>query len=184
MVESGYAAVTYRAVAAEAGVTAGLVQYYFPTLDDVFIATIRRRSEQNLSRLARGLEEHRDRPLRFLWDFSQDEMTAALTVEFMAVGNHRPTIRSEISSVTEQVRSVQMAAIEQWFDGPARTGNLSPSALLFLLTGVPKLIRLEEGVGVSTAHDEVVRTFDRYLAAIESADGLAAATGDLFGSES
>src|SRR5262249_7375273 len=44
MVREGYAAVTYRAVAAKAGVTAGLVQYYFPTLDDLFTAAIRRRS--------------------------------------------------------------------------------------------------------------------------------------------
>ena len=48
MVKDGYAAVTYRAVAAKAGVTSGLVQYYFPALDDLFVAAIRRRSEQNL----------------------------------------------------------------------------------------------------------------------------------------
>ena len=44
MLRDGYAAVTYRAVAAEAGVTSGLVQYYFPALDQVFLAAIRRRS--------------------------------------------------------------------------------------------------------------------------------------------
>lgn len=42
--------VTYRAVAAKAGVTASLVQYYFPTLDDIFIAAIRRSTERNLAR--------------------------------------------------------------------------------------------------------------------------------------
>ena len=30
MLDTGYAGVSYRAVAAKAGVTAGLVQYYFP----------------------------------------------------------------------------------------------------------------------------------------------------------
>ena len=55
MLETGYAGVTYRALAAKAGVTAGLVQYYFPTLDDLFVAAIRRRSEQNLERLAEAL---------------------------------------------------------------------------------------------------------------------------------
>lgn len=49
MMDKGYAGVTYRAVAARAGVTPGLVQYYFPKLDDVFVAAIRRRSEQNLA---------------------------------------------------------------------------------------------------------------------------------------
>lgn len=43
MLHKGYAAVTYRALAAEAGVTPALVQYYFPALDDLLVATIRRR---------------------------------------------------------------------------------------------------------------------------------------------
>ena len=104
MVREGYAAVTYRAVAAKAGVTSGLVQYYFPTLDDLFIAAIRRRSEQNLQRLAAALEARPDEPLRVLWEYSQEESTAALTTEFLALGNHRKSIASEIAEVTEQVR--------------------------------------------------------------------------------
>src|SRR5689334_12810669 len=47
MIEEGYAAVTYRVLAARAGVTGGLVQYYFPTLDDLFVALLERRSERN-----------------------------------------------------------------------------------------------------------------------------------------
>ena len=55
MVKKGYAAVTYRAVAAAAGVTPGLLQYHFPSLDDLFMAVIRRRSEQNVERLTKAL---------------------------------------------------------------------------------------------------------------------------------
>lgn len=36
MLDEGYASVTYRALASAAGVTPSLVQYYFPTLDDIF----------------------------------------------------------------------------------------------------------------------------------------------------
>src|SRR4051794_5421606 len=80
MVESGYASVTYRALAARAGVTPSLVQYYFPTLDDLLVATIRRRSEQGLRHLVAMLRERPDQPLRVLWDFSNDETSAALTI--------------------------------------------------------------------------------------------------------
>src|SRR5664279_5549989 len=89
MMDKGYAGVSYRAVAAQAGVTPGLVQYYFPKLDDVFVAAIRRRSEQNISRLKKLLDRHADRPLRVLWEYSRDESTAALTTEFLELGNHR-----------------------------------------------------------------------------------------------
>ena len=148
MVREGYAAVTYRAVAAEAGVTAGLVQYYFPTLDDLFIAAIRRRSDQNLQRLRAALEAQPDEPLRVLWEYSQEEAIAALTMEFLALGNHRKSIAAEIAEVSEQVRRLQVEAIQRHVPASGvDLTSLTPEALLFLVTGVPKLIRLEEGVG-------------------------------------
>jgi TetR/AcrR family transcriptional regulator, transcriptional repressor for nem operon len=172
MAEQGYAAVTYRAVAAKAGVTGGLVQYYFPTLDDVFVAAIRRRSGQNVERLTQALRERPDQPLRVLWEYSRDESTAALTTEFLALGNHRKSIRSEIAEVTEEVRRIQLDALNDALDKAEREsllgpGDLSPGALLFLVTGIPKLIRLEKGVGASTAHAEVVDAFERYLDSVE-----------------
>jgi TetR/AcrR family transcriptional repressor of nem operon len=172
MAEEGYAAVTYRAVAAKAGVTGGLVQYYFPTLDDVFVAAIRRRSGQNVERLTQALRERPDQPLRVLWEYSRDESTAALTTEFLALGNHRKSIRSEIAEVTEEVRRIQLDALNDALDRAERESLLgdadfSPGALLFLVTGIPKLIRLEKGVGASTAHAEVVEAFERYLDSVE-----------------
>jgi len=102
-----------------------------------------------------------------------------LTTEFVALGNHRPSIRSEIAEVTERVRRVQLDALIARF-GETGFGldGLSPGALLFLLTGIPKLIRLEEGVGVSTTHEEVVQAFETYLQAAEApGTGLAEPTG-------
>ena len=172
MRDEGYPAVTYRAVAAKAGVTAGLVQYYFPTLDDLFIAAIRRRSEQNLARLAEALRTKADQPLRLLWKYSRDESTAALTTEFLALGNHRKSIQSEIAKVTERVRRLQLDALSAKLGKKGVDfGRLSPAALLFLLTGIPKLIRLEAGVGVSTAHSEVVKAFEQYLESVEPSVG-------------
>ncbi len=168
MSDTGYPGVTYRAVAAKAGVTPGLVQYYFPTLDDLFLAAIRRRSKQNLERLAEALRTNADQPLRVLWKYSRDESTSALTTEFLALGNHYKSIRSEIAEATEQVRRLQLDALETTFGTKdIAIGDLSQSALLFVLTGIPKLLRLEKGVGVSTAHAEVVEAFEQFLDSAE-----------------
>ena len=170
MADTGYASVTYRAVAATAKVTPGLVQYYFPTLDDLFVAAIRRRSEQNVERLAEALRTNADEPLRVLWEYSRDESTSALTTEFLALGNHRKSIKSEITEATEQVRRLQLDALEAALGTKDATlGPLPRSVLLFVLTGIPKLIRLEEGVGISAAHAEVVEAFERYLDSVEPA---------------
>ncbi len=167
MSEEGYASVTYRAVAAKAGVTPSLVQYYFPTLDDIFLATIRRHTDRNVARLTEALQQHPDDPLRVLWRYSWSEATGALITEFMALGNHRKSIRAEIAEVTERVRRVQLDALKERFgDGVALPdGQLSPGALLLLITGIPKFLNLEEGIGVRTAHAEVVDVFERYLGA-------------------
>jgi TetR/AcrR family transcriptional regulator, transcriptional repressor for nem operon len=168
MLEAGYASVTYRAVAAKAEVTPGLVQYYFPTLDDLFVAAIRRRSEQNLERIVEALRTNADQPLRVLWEYSRDESMSALTTEFLALGNHRKSIRSVIAEFTEQVRHLQLDALEAAMgEGDIAIGPLPPSALLFVLTGIPKLIRLEGGVGISGAHAEVVEAFEHYLDSVE-----------------
>lgn len=168
LVKKGYAGVSYRVVAAEAGVTGGLVQYYFPTRDDLFVAVVRRRSQQNLDRLTRALRAGADQPLRVVWEFSRDEMASALSHELLALGTHRPSIRAELTEATEQVRRIQLEALA---DASAVEGAVSlavsPETLLFLLSGVPKLMRMEEGVGVTSSHDEVLGDFERYLEAAE-----------------
>lgn len=167
MRSSGYAAVTYRAVAAQAGVTPGLVQYYFPTQDDLFIATIRRGSDESVERLRADLAEA-DNPLRVIWENSREASTAAMTMEFLALGNHRKSVQAEIAKVAEKVRRVQLGAIRRRFGtGPVAGTGLKPAALLFVLTGIPRMIRLEEGVGVASTHKEILRAADRFLAEID-----------------
>jgi AcrR family transcriptional regulator len=168
MLAKGYAAVTYRAVAAAAGVTPSLVQYYFPTLDDLFIAAVRRRSDQNLDRLQHALETRPDEPLHVLWEYSQEESSAALTTEFLALGNHRKSIASVIAEVSEQVRRLQVDALTARIP---RAGvdlrGVPADTLMFLVTGVPKLLRLEASVGISSTHAEVVGSFEAQLTRIE-----------------
>src|SRR5690349_18396757 len=74
MLDEGYAAVTSRRVAKEAGVTPPLVHYYFPSLDDLFLAVFRRRADESFERQLRLLES--DQPLRAVWTFTHDRAAA------------------------------------------------------------------------------------------------------------
>ncbi|WP_051684107.1 TetR/AcrR family transcriptional regulator [Blastococcus sp. URHD0036] len=168
MIQDGYAAVSYRAVAAEAGVTPSLVQYYFPSLDELLGAAVRRRSEQNIVRLRAALAERPDEPLRVTWDFSREEATATLMTEFTALSNHRKSIRAVIAEVTEQVREIQLSALRDATENRSfPVGDLTPEALLYLLAGIPKLMSLEKGIGVETAHAHTVQALESYLDAVE-----------------
>lgn len=169
MLDEGYASVTYRALAAAAGVTPSLVQYYFPTLDDIFLSAIRRYSARSQQVLEKVLESRPDDPLRALWEFSRTEASGALMTEFMALGNHRKSIQAEIAAVTERSRKRQVNALIAKFGKGARPGgHFSLPALQLLISGLPKFLNLEEGIGVKTAHKEVTAAFERYLDSIET----------------
>lgn len=168
MFEEGYASISYRALAAKAEISPSLVQYYFPSLDDIFVAAIRRYSERNLAFLVTALAERADDPLRAVWEYSWDEATGAMMTEFMALGNHRKSIRSEIAAVTESVRKAQLAALVGKYGKDARpVGDLSLPALQLLMSGLPKLLNLEENIGVKSAHSEVTGAFERFIDEVE-----------------
>jgi AcrR family transcriptional regulator len=168
MLEEGYASVSYRALAAKAGVTPSLVQYYFPSLDEIFLGAIQRYSERNLAVLGRALEARSGDPLHALWDFSWDEASGALMTEFLALGNHRKSIQSAIADVTNQVRAIEVEALARKFGKTARLDGLSLGAVALLVTGIPKFLNLEEGVGVDAAHDEVAKAIEKHLDSIET----------------
>jgi TetR/AcrR family transcriptional repressor of nem operon len=168
MLEQGYAAVTYRTLANRAGVTPALVQYYFPTLDSLLLATVRRRIEGHVERLAAAFAERPNEPLHVIWEFSTEEATAALLVEFTAMGNHRKSIQDEIAKVAEKVRQVQIDAIGDISEFPPQPGGeLSKPALVFLLAGIPKLLSLEARLGVTAEHGEILAAFEGWLDAVE-----------------
>src|SRR4051812_45599144 len=88
MLREGYAAVSSRSVAACVGIQPSLVHYYFPTIDDLFVAVLRRRAEPNVERMAAALAS--PEPLLAWWDLASDPRGAALFVELLAAANHRP----------------------------------------------------------------------------------------------
>ena len=95
MLREGYAAVTSRRVAAEAGVKAQLVHYYFRTMDDLFLEVYRRRAEQGIEGFAAAMDVHRT--LRTVWRFGTDLRGATFNIEFVALANHHKAIRDEIA---------------------------------------------------------------------------------------
>lgn len=166
--DEGYASVSYRVLAAKAGVTASLVQYYFPTLDGLFAAMIQRLIERDLARWNDALQRHPDEPLRVLWDYSWSETAGALSTEIMALGNHRPALRSEIAEGTERIRAAQLEALRRKYGDIAfLDGRFTPEAMVLLLTGIPKYLSLEDRINVDMAHRQLVEAFENYLASVE-----------------
>ena len=153
MVKEGYAAVTSRRVAIEAGVTAPLVHYYFPTLDDLFVAVLRRRAEEQIDRQAKLLAG--DEPLRALWTFHRDRKAAHFLTEFIGLANHRKSIRGALAEHAERFRRIEIDAIEEAVaDGRIDLGGASPAAVHVLLSTSSRGLVNEETIGMHTGHDD------------------------------
>jgi len=166
LLRDGYAAVSSRRVAAEAGLKPALVHYYFRTMDDLFLAVFRRRAEQNLTRLDRVLES--PQPLRALWELSVEPSGTAFTVEFSALANHRKAIRAEIAEYAERFRQMQVEALttrlpELGWD----TDEMPPAAFVVLLTAISRVLAMEEGLGMSGGHAETLDLVERALTRLE-----------------
>lgn len=111
MREEGYAAVSSRRVASRAGLKPQLVHYYFRTMDDLFLALFRQRTDEALERHAAAMAS--DRPLEAMWEVSRDSEGTAMIIEFSALANHRKSIAAEIAHYGERLREMQVEALSR-----------------------------------------------------------------------
>lgn len=166
LLEEGYAAVTSRRIAGQAGLKPQLVHYYFRAMDDLFLAVYRRRAEQSLERHAQALAS--SRPLRALWELSTDPRGTKFTMEFAALANHRKSIRKELARHAERFRRMQLEAVG---GALARHGISSekypPVAVVLAMTGLSQMLVLERALGIVSGHAEAVTLVERTLDQLE-----------------
>ncbi|HEY1827238.1 MAG TPA: helix-turn-helix domain-containing protein [Acidimicrobiales bacterium] len=167
MLDEGYAAVTSRRVAAAAGLKPQLIHYYFRTMDDLFLALYRRRADQGLERQTLALGSAQ--PLWALWDLSRDPRGTALTMEFVALANHRKAIRAEIAASAEQYRAGMAKGVEAVFSRyRLNEQQYPPLVWAVLLTSISVVLVLEqESIGLSSGHAETVAFVEDWLCQIE-----------------
>lgn len=149
MMNDGYAAVSSRRVAKDAGVTPALVHYYFPTLDDLFLGVLRRRGKQQLERHERFLSAAQ--PLRALWSFSQQQAGTVLLMEFMALANHRKIIRKELASYAEKYRQIEIDVLSSRLEEYGVDPNaVPPESVLVAMAAISRTVVMEEALGMET----------------------------------
>lgn len=154
MVEEGYAAVSSRRVAQELGINGATVHYYYLTIDDLFIALHKRMTERQLSEFEDVLTA--EDPLRAMWTFQSSWAQSALGVEFLALANHRKSIRDVLASTTDEARDVQTQALVGLSGKlPIDPKILPPVALTIILVAIARALANEERVGITRGHEEV-----------------------------
>jgi AcrR family transcriptional regulator len=167
MLEEGYAAVTSRRVAEKAALKPQLVHYYFRTMDELFLAAFRRRAEEGLEAQAQVLQARQ--PLWALWRFSTDPAATAITMEFIALANHRKALKAEIAYYAERFREEQRKALSTVLEryGKDLGAEVPPLVWSVLMTSVSRVLVIEQALGMSAGHAETVEFVERYLHRLE-----------------
>jgi AcrR family transcriptional regulator len=166
MLEEGYAAATSRRVAALAGVKPALVHYYFPTMDDLYLAVFRRGAVANLDRQQAALAS--DRPLHAFWESVSEPRGTRLLLEFMGLANHRKEINAEISAWSERWREMQITALNFIVRQSGMDAKeYPPAALAVVVASIGRTLVLEQALGTTGGHAEAIALVNRFLDKLE-----------------
>jgi AcrR family transcriptional regulator len=169
MRREGYAAVSTRQVAREAGVKPPLVHYHFDTTDNLLLALYRRFTSASEVALKGAIAA--DDPVRAIWDFNADQEGTVLAAEFLALANHRESIRTEMAADVERLRLLQHDALRRLADVRIGDGQrLSEDAAAMLIAAVARALVAENAVGISAGHDELTRFVNSALATLKVAE--------------
>ena len=165
MLDEGYAAATSRRVAAEAGVKPALVHYYFPSMDDLFVAVLRDIAEALLERQREAMAE--PKPLHALWHLNSAHDTRLFT-EFLAMANHRKAIRSEIVSYAMRFRDIEEGAMTLALKARGIDLEVFPPIVMSMIMGsLARMVFHEQGLGITRGHDAALAFIEQCLERFE-----------------
>jgi TetR/AcrR family transcriptional regulator len=161
--EGGYPSVTARNLADKINLKRQIVHYYFHSMDDLFIAVIRRGADKARPRLEAALTS--DEPLRALWEINSDPVQATLTLELNALASRRPAVRAEVKRFAEEFRDLQTRVLVTHLKKRGISPELQPIVATVLLTSLSQVLTLESTIDIDRGHPETLAFVDDCLRA-------------------
>ena len=164
LVEVGYAGITTRGVAEEAGANKGLVHYYFGSMENLLVRVLERFTERLIVRqramYAADLPfiEKWRQAMRYLDD---DREYQKVWYERQALAWNRPELRDRVAHVDEEWRAVLGEAFEQ--ARREHSIDMPVEALVALVATFNKGLILERLSGIETGHRTLIDWIDAFL---------------------
>lgn len=163
MLRDGYAAVTSRRIETETGLK---LHYHFGSVDELFIAVVRRRGEANLARLTEAFAS--PEPLRAWWRMVSDRRGSRLLVEITAATNHRPALRAEVAELARESRRVEIEALDRLVAEYGIDDDILPPPLLAVaVQGLAFAMAYDQVAEFETAQEEATEAMDRLVDRLE-----------------
>jgi AcrR family transcriptional regulator len=173
LTQMGWADITVRKLAAEAGLNHGLVHYYFGSMEEVLLQVLERFTDRLIARqraLYGGdmsfLEKWRE-AIGYL-DEDRESGYQKILYELQAMAWNRPALRERVAGVNAAWRAVLTDAISEAMREYGLDKRKFPvEAIVALVITFNEGIMLERLSGVTAGHDELLQAIDRWLQTLE-----------------
>lgn len=177
LVSTGYAGISVRRLAEEAGANHGLVHYYFGSMEELFLRVLERFTDRLIER-QRAMYAT-DAPFIEKWRtamrYLDDDIEAGypkVWFELQAMAWNHPDMRERVRRVNTEWREVLTEA----FTKAAEDFGLEPrrfpvAAMVSLVMTFNVGLMLERMEGVTTGHDELLGGIDAWLEELERTKG-------------
>ena len=166
LVDAGYAGITTRRLAEEAGVNHGLVHYYFGSVENLLVRVLERFTERQIAR-QREMYAAADVPFLEKWRtamrylMSEDFAYEKVWYELQALAWNRPELKERVERVNGEWRAV---LTEAFAEPRERYGIEMPlEALVSLVITFNEGIILERLSGITEGHQQLLDWIDQWL---------------------
>jgi AcrR family transcriptional regulator len=176
LIEVGYAGISTRRLAEEAGANHGLVHYYFGSMENLFVRVLERFTERLIAR-QREMYARSDISGLEKWTTAMDYLESDLAagypkiwLELQALGWNRPDIAERVSRVNARWRAVLTEAFDEMMDEYGLDREKYPlPAMVSLVMTFNEGIMVERLSGISAGHRDLLRMVERWLESLEEA---------------
>jgi AcrR family transcriptional regulator len=169
LVDVGYAGITTRRLAEEAGVNHGLVHYYFGSNENLLLSTLERFTARLIAR-QRELYAS-DAPFAEKWRTAMHYLTSddvtyeKVWLELQAFGWNHDELRRRLAQVNAEWRAVLLDALSE---PHRRLGLAIPlDALVSLVMTFNIGVMVERIGGVETGHDELLGWIEDWVGSLD-----------------
>jgi AcrR family transcriptional regulator len=176
LIDTGYAGISTRRLAEEAGANHGLVHYYFGSMENLFVRVLERFTERLIAR-QREMYARTDISGAHKWKTAMSYLESDLAagypkiwLELQALGWNRPDIAERVAEVNREWRDVLTDAFDRMLDEYGLDREKFPlPAMVSLAMTFNEGVMVERLSGISTGHGELMEMVEGWLESLEEA---------------
>jgi len=169
LVEVGYAAITTRKLAEQAGVNHGLIHYYFGSMEEVFLQVLERLTADLTTRQREMYEA--DEPFMEKWRAAMRYLVEdrkagyqKVWLELQAMAWNHPEMRTRLARVLDEWRIVLVPAFTKGLrELGIDTRRYPVDAVVALVITFNEGVILEGHLGADSGHQELLDMIDKFL---------------------